>query len=87
MNQSKIPTAEEFMTENDSMRMPRGVSYQKEFGEALIEFAKLHVKAALEAAAEKALIEEQIPEYIREEHYVEVNKDSITNAYPESNIK
>lgn len=59
----KIPTAEKFATEYDNARMPRGVSYQKDIGELMIEFAKLHVKAALEAASQKALVHEKCNNY------------------------
>ena len=75
-------TAEEFMTQHDSMRMPRGVTYQKEIGEAMIEFAKLHVEAALKAASEKSCI--QIDEH---ELSCSVDKKSILNSYPLTNIK
>jgi len=51
---SKIPTAEEFAIEHNEARMPRGVSYQKEIGELMIEFAKLHVTAAIEECIESA---------------------------------
>lgn len=58
----------------------------------MIEFAKMHVKAALDEASEKAETDytyegeggefEDIPIF----NYF-VDKDSILNAYPESNIK
>ena len=55
----------------------------------MIEFAKMHVKAALEAASHQASvdIEEQWEEEgtIYKSYYV--NPKSVTNAYPESNIK
>ena len=68
----------------------------------MIEFAKLHVEAALEEAVEKGLIESNLKdkrinnnEIIRnyppkEEYFVNsitINKDSILNAYPLTNIK
>jgi hypothetical protein len=40
--ENNIPTAEEFATEHNEAKMPRGVSYQKEIGELMIEFAKLY---------------------------------------------
>ena len=49
--ENNIPTAEEFATEHNEAKMPRGVSYQKEIGELMIEFAKLHVQAALKEAS------------------------------------
>lgn len=45
------------------------------------EFAKMHVKAALEAASESARLVTNL--YYEKE----VNKNSILNAYPLSNIK
>ena len=82
----KIPTAKEFANE---IRMPRGVSYQSEIGELMIEFAKLHVQAALQAAADNAEIKE-VPytgcmECGRRDTVV--NGKSILNAYSLENIK
>ena len=83
---SKIPTAEEFLKE-------KGIDNKIVEG-VLVQFTKLHVKAALEAAAENARIK---TEYYHEEDVgrtrlremldYEVNKKSILNAYPEENIK
>lgn len=60
------------------------------FKNALIEFAKLHVKAALEQASENAkLVDRQ--EYIGFDigwtYIKEIDKNSILNCYPEENIK
>ena len=54
----------------------------------MIEFAKLHVKAALEEASKRGeiLVNRSMSNgYDYSEHYI--NKDSILNAYPDSNIK
>ena len=71
---SKIPTAKELfnkmLEENDECMST----------EMMIEFAKMHVKEALQKAYENADLE-----YYGDE--VCYNKDSILNAYPESNIK
>jgi hypothetical protein len=48
--------------------------------EAMIEFAKLHVEAALKEAAEKAITEEVWGDYY-------VDKKSILNSYPLISIK
>ena len=81
-----IPTAEEFLNNSNN------INYRKlepsnphldilSFIEAdLIEFAKLHVKEALQKAYENADLE-----YYGDE--VCYNKDSILNAYPIENIK
>ena len=77
--ENKIPTAEEF-GEN---LLPRGITWYSEFERMMIEFAKLHVKAALEAALKHVVIE-----YEQEEGSCSHNIDpeSILNAYPETNI-
>ena len=73
---NEIPTAEEFMLSNlESMD-------QREVEMVMIEFAKLHVKAALETAAKKATIEyDQFDDMA-----AYVNNISILNAYPDENI-
>ena len=72
----KIPTAEEFVNqydwENSTLDIPS----------VLIEFAKLHVQAALEAASENAETKPVI--FTNDE---EIDRDSILNAYPLTNIK
>ena len=58
--------------------------------EAMIEFAKLHVKAALEAAAEKAKSNCGYREDewgMNRAMFHRVDKDSILLAYPEELIK
>ena len=70
-----ILTAEEFILDTiESMD-------QQEVERAMIEFAKMHVEAALKAAAENA--EVNIPDY----GDYEVDEESILNAYPLENIK
>ena len=49
--------------------------------EAMIEFAKLHVEAALKEASEEAYVE------VLDYNDYEVNKQSILDAYPLENIK
>lgn len=94
---SKIPTAAEFIAKKIEMGDAGSTRLM------LIEFAKLHVEAALEAAAEKAnMIGEtqhnnNAPDQYEDFVYVSdpngpdygyrVNKDSILNAYPQENIK
>lgn len=74
-----IPTAEEFLKGDENNEPWTGTQEQ-----ALIEFTKLHVEAALKAAAEKAQIT-----YTQEKtwDFTEVDKDSILNSYPLTNIK
>lgn len=53
------------------------------FEEMMIEFAKLHVEAALKAAVENA--ETKWIKYTDNDY--EVDEDSILNSYPIENIK
>jgi hypothetical protein len=81
-----IPKAEEFFRKFKHSNGPN--NHHK----ALIEFAKLHVEAALKTASEKAETDytyegesgefEDIPVF----NYF-VDKDSILNAYPLTNVK
>jgi hypothetical protein len=67
-----IPTAKKVLQSHVAEK------WNKDCIDAMIEFAKLHVKAALEAASENAM-GVHCTDYI--------DPDSITEAYPESNIK
>jgi hypothetical protein len=90
MEENKIPTAKEFL-ENKNFRYADS--------QEMIEFAKLHVKAALKAAAENATLLEDGVDIKSFRYYicndtnyyndveVDVNKESILSAYPESNIQ
>lgn len=72
----KILKAEDFYNKKDKDNLPMS------FNEKMIEFAKMHVQAALKAASEKASV------YADEGGYSEfVDEHSILNSYPESNIK
>ena len=75
-NTNKIPTVEEFYKQTTGCIMNHG-----DIKKAMIEFAKLHVEAALEEANRKVIVTYYYDEGIR------VNKDSILNAYPLENIK
>lgn len=93
-----IPTVEKFLRQSKSLHdmwdntRGKGEWDEKAIAKSHIEFAKLHVEAALKEASKKATAGqtfvdmggefEDIPIY---EHYVV--KDSILNAYPLENIK
>ena len=89
---NNIPTAEEFLnqrvyiTQDDIEDVHDSVSAVTE---AIIDFTKLHVEAALKAASDKALMEEDWRwDGENENHvYTGIDKDSIINAYPLTNIK
>lgn len=54
---------------------------------AMIEFAKLHVEAALKSASKKVELTDFAYEFLQEGAYDAIDKDSILNAYPLDNIK
>lgn len=76
----KIPTAEELMQSKNG----DDYTHWEEIHDMLIEFAKLHVEAALKAAAEKAKAKENPSDYGTGEIWVD--EDSILKAYPPTNI-
>jgi len=81
-----MKTAEEFLLDivinnRNSFDLEIDWNTTSDATKAMIEFAKMHVKAALEAASEKAECTESM------EGMYEVRKRTIINAYPESNIK
>ena len=56
--------------------------------EAMIEFAKLHVEAALIEASEKINLTDEVCEALQNHWFKEyIDKDSILNSYPLENIK
>lgn len=100
---SKIPTAEELLNSKE-YEPDKGISFEDYHGDsvsgtaerAMIEFAKLHVKAALEAAAKEASlrVEETGSNTRYKSHFSSYNnqtyivaKDSILNAYPDNLIQ
>ena len=78
---SKIPTAEEFLeTDKD---------WNRTTAQMMIEFAKLHVEAALKIASEEAKTFDVYNESCGdlECKVTFIKKDSIINSYPLENIK
>lgn len=93
-----IPTAEEFLdTYVSKEHIPWSPDTEKYYGAintCMIEFTKLHVKAALRSASNVYLKGEidqkafdKMGEEILSEEAEEFNRNSIRNAYPLSNIK
>jgi len=81
----KIQTAEEFIKKNliDYWEGGKAQYTWADVERAMKEFAKLHVESALKQASKKATV-------IRDEEFYtisHVNKNSILNAYPLTNIK
>ena len=75
---SKIPTVEEFLKQFELGNT--GKIDIEDSKEAIIEFTKLHVEAALKEASEKA---EKLMSHSWEKEY----QQSIINSYPLTNIK
>ena len=79
---TNIPTAKEFWDskcKTDELKSP---------GDIMIEFAKIHVEAALKAASEKARIKSNTQQgnFMFIDDFV-VKKESILNSYPLENIE
>jgi hypothetical protein len=74
---NKQQTAVEFLNRDES-----GVFNEVDIVQAMIEFAKLHVKAALKAASKNAQTECDEGGELGF-----VNKETILDAYPLTNIK
>lgn len=86
-----IPTAEEVLNRYVTRNEWGDIVWTKgDVLDAMEEFAKLHVKAALEAACNKVTIS---PEWVMNdlgkevEIYGKVDAKSILNAYPDTFIK
>jgi hypothetical protein len=81
--QYTMKTAEEIMQEHldphDCLRVSK--CYEMTL-DAMIEFAKLHVEAALKAASEKAKIDKSVTF-----GWEKVDRPSILKSYPLENIK
>ena len=71
--ENKTPTAEEFLIKEN---LPTDILSGDDINYAMIEFAKLHVEAALEAAAKSAMFSHESGK--GKIHY---------DAYPLTNIK
>ena len=79
----KLPTAEELILKTGSHEFwDNFYVVKEEIKDAMIEFAQMHVEAALKAAGENAHTKD-VP-YTED---TEVDKDSILNSYPLENIK
>lgn len=77
----RIPTAKEMMQSKNG----DDYTHWEEIHDLMISFAKLHVQAALEAAAENARAKENPADYGTGSIWVD--KSTILSAYPPINIK
>jgi hypothetical protein len=77
---NNLPTAEEFFTSVVGENPDEFNGYIKE---CMIEFAKLHVEAALKEVSKKAVLTDEVCDVLQEHWFDEyIDKDSILNAYP-----
>ena len=76
----KVPTAEEFLQNSDKTTF-------NAIENTMVEFAKLHVEAALKSASCSAEIESCGNPYDPSDDSKCVSEKSILNAYPLDNIK
>ena len=88
LNQSEPISAEEFYSQFCSKRSTTGAFNGRERLQVMIEFAKMHVEAALKDASEKAKITYEYDGNTGSEYcYEYIDKNSILNSYPLDNIK
>ena len=71
---SKIPTVKEFLKDRP---WKNGMNLQERIHESMIEFAKLHVEAALEEAKN----------LLKDGYVTPQDEQDVLNAYPLTNIK
>ena len=82
----KIPTADEFLEKNIDYDLPQDCYNDVE--RAMIEFAKLHVEAALKEASQKAETKEDVAIFAEGTFTTRIiDRDSILNSYSLENIK
>lgn len=90
-----IPTAEEILFELLSdLKEDNMVDYLKDnpeeaddYSEKIIRFAKLHLDAQVKAICDKVSLTDFAQEFLQEGADDAIDKDSILNAYPLTNIK
>ena len=82
-NMEEIPTAEEYLTISNEFEVLETRKQEEVVTKTMIEFAKLHVEAALKEAEKETV--KHISKTILELNMY--NKDSILNAYTLENIK
>ena len=87
-----IPKAEEFIKSTElvvKFDNTQGCILEEELPSLFIEFAKLHVEAALEAASGKVQLSPELYDFVSDswESGQWFDKKSILTAYPLDNIK
>lgn len=82
-----IPTAEELLRNKYKLEGDRGVLRIDQVVGFMVEYTKLHRKAILGAAVEQADFTIETYNSMQEGSTVQIEADSILNAYPEDLIK
>ena len=82
LNQSEPISAEEFYSQFCSKRSTTGAFNGRERLQVMIEFAKMHVEAALKEASATDIVSGK-----SYKHRTEYDKNSIINSYPLDKIK
>jgi hypothetical protein len=82
--ENKIPTANELFEQYHGFEAD---SSSRDIISLMVEFAKLHVEAALKEASEKASLTDFAYEFLQEGAYDAIDKETILKAYPLDNIK
>jgi len=91
MEENKIPTAEEFLQNHNQIshyyddKTSKMVCFDDDVKTAMIEFAKLHVEAALQAASKVDAIVDIGNDDM--ETWFTMDTGRILNSYPLENIK
>lgn len=86
-NMSKILTAKEYLIISDEFETLETREQEEAVTKAMIEFAKLHVEAALKAADQNASVEIIDYDELDNHPIYSLDSKSILNAYPLTNIK
>jgi hypothetical protein len=83
-----IPTAEEFLEDFDYKNQELGTDINYPMIErCMVEFAKLHVEAALKEASENVDMNKEYYESLQEGSNGGIDMETILSAYPFENIK
>lgn len=82
--EGKIPTANELFEQYHGFEAD---SSSRDIISLMVEFAKLHVEAALKEASEKVSLTDFAYEFLQEGAADAIDKETILNSYPLENIK
>ena len=88
---SRLPTAKDMVDKWQDIALNNiksDIQDDNSLENTLIEFAKMHVEAALKEANEKVVLTDEVCEVLQEHWFEEyIDKNSILNSYSLDNIK